>query len=152
MRNLLIISVSFVLFALTSCTPEELIAPDFNTLQNVANNTLTMLENNDLAVSNSSGNITVQTNIGEVTISTTNGEMTVEFTANYDFSNIIPESTQHLDFEDAQSNVSTLSLVINSYLGENGRFEVVFDLGANDLTGLDLGQTQAIIIEDVISF
>ena len=152
MRNLLIISVSFVLFALGSCTQEELAAPDFNTQQNAANNTLTMLENDDLSVSNSSGNITVQTNIGEVTISTTNGEMTVEFTANYDFSNIIPENTQHLDFEDAQSNVSTLSMNINSYLGENGRFEAVFDLGTHDLSGLELGQTQAIVIEDLLVY
>ena len=152
MRNLLIISVSFVLFALTSCTQEELAAPDLNSQQHAANNTLTMLENNDVPVSNSSGNITVQTNIGEVTISTTNGEMTVEFTANYDFSNIIPESTQHLDFEAAQSNISTLSLDINSYLGENGRFEAVFDLGANDLSGLELGQTQVVGIEDLVTY
>lgn len=150
MRNLLIISVSFVLFALGSCTQEELAAPHFNTQRYAANNTLTILENNDLPVSNSSGNITVQTNIGEVTISTANGEMTIEFTANYDFSNIIPKNTQHLDFEDTQSNVSTLSLDINSYLGENGRFEAIFDLGTNDLSGLELGQTQIVTIEDII--
>ncbi|MEN0049638.1 MAG: hypothetical protein AAF806_21435 [Bacteroidota bacterium] len=152
MRNLLIISVSLVLFALTSCTTEELVAPNFSTQQHAANNTLTMLENDDLVASNSSGNITVQTNIGVVTISTANGEMTVEFNANYDFSNIIPEGTQNLDFEDAQSNVSTLSLDVNSYLGESGRFEAVFDLGANDLSDLELGQTQVIGIEDLTTF
>ncbi|MEM8527946.1 MAG: hypothetical protein AAGG68_25115 [Bacteroidota bacterium] len=149
MRNLLLISVSFVLFTLGSCSQEAL---DFNLQQDAPNNTLTMLENDDVPVSNSSQSITVQTNVGEVTISIADGEMIVEFTANYDFSNIIPESTQHLDFEDVQSNLSTLSLDISSYLGESGRFEAIFDLGTHDLSGLELTQTQAIVIEDLVTY
>ncbi|MEL6717756.1 MAG: hypothetical protein AAFP82_03490 [Bacteroidota bacterium] len=152
MRKLLIISVSFVLFSLGSCTQETLVAPDYQVSQAAPNNTLTILENDEISLSNSSQNFTIQVNVGDVTISTANNELTIEFTANYDFSNVIPESTQSLDFENAQSNISTFSLDINNYLGENGRFEVTFDLGTNDLSGLELTPTQVVGIEDIIVF
>lgn len=94
MRKLLIISVSFVLFSLGSCTQETLVAPDYQVSQAAPNNTLTILENDEISLSNSSQNFTIQVNVGDVTISTANNELTIEFTANYDFSNVIPESTQ----------------------------------------------------------
>lgn len=144
---------SITLFLLTACSQEALVAPESaaNSMQQPPSNFLQTISIEHPTAS-SATDTTLQLQVGEVTISTANGELSIEFTGNYDFSGVIPENTQHLKFEDVQNVLSTFSFDINNYLGENGRFEVDFDLGGNDLTGLELTPTQVVGIEDIISY
>ncbi|MEM0991672.1 MAG: hypothetical protein AAF847_11800 [Bacteroidota bacterium] len=158
MKTSFFISISITLFVLTACTKEALVTPTSNepsftqqytNLISPSDPDHRMYEEGGTASSSISA---VAVDVDLPTVSVTATELIVEFTANYDFSVVIPDTTQHLNFTDAQAAISNLALDISSYLGESGRFSVHFDLNGQSLNGLAISPTQVIGVEDILVY
>lgn len=78
-------------------------------------------------------------------------DCTADFTAAHDFSKAEVLPDQSLNFYDAAGNIKTMSFRINTYTGGDGTLQVVYDLGAHDLSGLVPTAVQYIIIEDHVA-
>ncbi|MEM9888478.1 MAG: hypothetical protein AAF849_21465 [Bacteroidota bacterium] len=157
MKTTFIITI-FALFLLTACSKETLVTPD-SIEQNVTQQHLNTMPNADKyqhlsvpATSRSSQAFTLAVDVDLPTVNVTATELIAELTANYDFSTIIPATTQAIKLVDAQGNVSTFSFDLNTYTGEDGRFSVQFDLGGQSLSGLTISPTQVIGVEDIVIY
>ncbi|MEM9888479.1 MAG: hypothetical protein AAF849_21470 [Bacteroidota bacterium] len=158
MKTSFFIQLLIAFFVLTACSKETLVTPD-SLEQNSTQQHLHTMPNSDKhqhlsvpATSQSSQAFTVAVDVDLPTVNVTATELIAELTANYDFSTIIPATTQAIKLVDAQGNVSTFSFDLNTYTGEDGRFSVQFDLGGQSLSGLTILPTQVIGVEDVLMF
>lgn len=125
--------VILILF-LSSCSQEELV------LQSKLTDTSVVTERST----------TIEIEVSKVTYDVDGGEMDIHFSASFDFSEAVLESTQYLKFQDTSGSFSTLVFQTKDFAGVNGALDVTLLVGANNLTGLTLTNAQEIIIEDVV--
>jgi len=90
----------------------------------------------------------LQIAVEKVSEEETAGTLSLQLSTVYDLSEVTMESSQTLDFADANGNESTLTFAVQNYIGANGSLEVTFDLGGQSLSGLDVKTVQSFIIED----
>ena len=107
------------------------------------------LPSNQIEMTVGERSTSVEIFVQEVSSSEVGGQLTVNFSANYDFTEAILESTQHLNFVDPNNNLSTLTFQVDSFTGLNGDLQVVFAVGTNNLAGLNMTGAQEVIIEDL---
>lgn len=80
----------------------------------------------------------------------TGTELTVEFVNTPNLSQSQLLSSQQLNFTNASGDTITLTFTVGNFIENFSDLEVNFDLGSHDLTGLNIGSMQSIIIQDVL--
>lgn len=153
MKNLTTLFVLALVFVFSACTKEELLLPETTLIESPNIDALesTMppaqipAEADDIEYS-----VVNQLQVSKVSFSETAGELEVSFTGNYDFSSFILETDQNLRFTDTNGTESILAFVVNSSTASSGSLSVNFDLGTNNLSGLQLSLIQYIIIQDTV--
>ena len=157
MKNLLSIFVFAVIF-LTSCSKESLIVPTTEDIQTFEEETSwTDVEDDSFGDVQAmvvpdmpAASITLQIQVARISEAQTSGEYTVDFSANYDFTDVVLENTQYLDFTDANGDPTTLTFNVNDFEGGVDNLSVTFAMGGNNLSGLTLATMQEIIIDDIV--
>ena len=126
-----LLSFCFGILLFTSCTKDHL-------SETVSLDNFTVEERNT----------TIEMQVTGVAFSIVSQEIIVDYTASYDFSEAELVNTQMLVFDD-NGNTSSYTLSVNSYTGNNGSLQVIYDLGGNNFTGMELAEAQEIIIDDI---
>ena len=121
-----------VLLFFTSCSKESAI-----------------LSTDDLETVIAERNSTIDVQVSGITFSILSQEVVVEYEAAYDFSNSVLENNQLLKFHD-NGTPTSFNLSVNTYTGAQDALQVRYDLGGNNLSGLDLDSGQWIILDDLI--
>ena len=138
----------------TSCSQESFLEVEAIPTQAISQETLnpeTILissqRSNENNQQNSTATISLRSTYDYVSIAT--GLYEVEFEDGYDFTDKVLRADQQLAFKDAQGNTVTLSFQVSASALNGDPVEVDFDLGTHSLAGLDLEETQNIVVEDI---
>lgn len=155
MKTIIFCVLSITILLTTSCTEESLLAIEVNPSLAEHNEALTAIKDLDTRkigweTSLEEGDTTIQLQHITATTYTATNELKVDYSGEFDFTGAVLESTQQLDFLNAQGNPVTLYFTVNDYTENNTDLEVIFALGSRDLTGWELKEAQQIVIEDVI--
>ncbi len=96
------------------------------------------------------GDTTVQLQVVSESIDPNTGIYSVTFGSDFDFTNTQPASSQLLDFIEGHGHHSSLSFLVSSYQGYNRAIELHFTVGVQQMSGLELSDSQQIVVEDVV--
>lgn len=159
MKNLVIFFFLASVILFSSCAKESIILPELNETSALENqNVLNPDKEEGLETpflsnaeqENISASVILQIQVSRITEQQLSGQYLIDFSANYDFTEIILEDTQHLDFTDANGNPSTLTFSVNDFAGDVNSLSVNFAIGSNSLSGLTFLALQEVIVEDII--
>jgi len=154
MKNLTLIFTVAFLFALTSCTKEELIQPEIDVQDQelVVSNHIIPVSEIEIEPIFEEASMTVnELQVSKVSYSEVDGELLIGFSTDFDFSSSVLESAQELKFIDCNNNESTFVFGVNDFDYDSNVLSVAFAINGNSLAGLTLKTEQSIIIlDDVI--
>ncbi len=144
MKNQMFLFLAFAFVLLcTSCNKEELLEP-----QDPAPTTIDYVSDNGDSTGASTRNTVIQITVQKTAVVQTTNQLNVTVSSSYDLSDVTLESSQTLTFADANNNETSLSFDVVNFVGAVGSLQANFSIGGNNLTGLELKDSQRIIIED----
>lgn len=157
MKNLIFVFIAAALLVFTSCskenldmpTPEKIesaVAPDTKIKDNNASQAFIAQTNNDPQARP----VTIRLQVSEMSSTQMATQYAVDFIGSYDFTGVNLATKQTLKFTDTNSNISTMVLDVDAFVGGNGTLQVDFANGGNEFMGLLLVTAQEIVIEDFL--
>lgn len=151
MKNLFSFSILIVVLLFTSCSKDSAFLPelDLDAPPMIVSDSKTSFQASDTAPYQSIGrnNKTIQLQAITSVYSASTDELIVLFSGNGNYTSTTPLATQTLDFVNSNSFPHFLA---QSYTASNGFLHIIFDTSGSNLTGLNLENTQEIIIEDEV--
>lgn len=148
MRNAIVVFAAFVLIVITSsCEKESALWAD--SIPAIEQETIVNQDAAPLDFRRST-DTTLQLTAKHSTLDTDANTYTVTFDRDYTGDVQSLSAQQHLGFTDEQQQAQQVAMQPQSFSQTSTDFEVVFDYGSADLTGLGLNSTQAIIVEEVV--
>ncbi|GJM34408.1 MAG: hypothetical protein DHS20C18_34090 [Saprospiraceae bacterium] len=96
------------------------------------------------------GKITIQLQAVNNTVDPNAEAYIVHFSDEFDFTNIQPSYTQQLNFTDGQGKPSQLSFQVSSFQVNHKSVDIHFILSIQQIDGLQLSESQSIVVEEVI--
>ena len=152
MKTICVIIVSLSVLMFNSCSKESLFEieanPSLGIQSEEVSTDLTFAPSEVPNIASIGGETTIQLQVSANV--ETSGEYAVDFSGEADYSQMVLKGSQSLDFLDALSNTVTLSFQVNTSTGGLETLETNFAIAGHTLKGLQLKQTQQIVIEDVI--
>lgn len=154
MRYLILLFFGATAIFFQSCSSEALLLPEQVPNPKLISNLDQSNNHSKISSMDSSfdafkrGDITIQLRINTIVIDTVKDELTVDFVGLPNLLNSIPGSIQNLVFIDTNNAEVILSFQVSGFNISYTNFEVTYSIAGHDLTGLDLGGMQAIVIQD----
>ena len=150
MKRLSQLFILVALISFTSCSKDSIFEVEANPITETAEQSKASLNTSEETTTANAGSNYSTIQLQTVNTNEVNGELIINFSSVLNLVGVEVDDTQYLDFRDGNGNKTTLTFQVNSYTGGNGTLLAAFDIGSNNLTGLNTEDIQSIVILDEV--